>query len=137
VSLSGVVQLFAGRPVHPVGPDGRMALSDHLRELRGRILKISLVLLAAFVAGLFFFDQLFDLVIGPYHQAQETLGEDVTIPTVSGPGGPFLLYFKLCGLGAVIGTSVTGIVAALTLDSSHHARQGCPMAGRRGRARAS
>jgi sec-independent protein translocase protein TatC len=105
VSLSGVVQLFAGRPVHPVGPDGRMALSDHLRELRGRILKISLVLLAAFVAGLFFFDQLFDLVIGPYHQAQETLGEDVTIPTVSGPGGPFLLYFKLCGLGAVIGTS--------------------------------
>ena len=32
-------RLFVGKPVHPVGDDGRMALSDHLRELRARMLK--------------------------------------------------------------------------------------------------
>jgi sec-independent protein translocase protein TatC len=82
-----------------------MALSDHLRELRGRVLKIALALTLAFVVALFFFDQIFSLVIGPYNYAQEKLGENVTIPTVSGPGGPFLLYFKLCGLAALVGTA--------------------------------
>ncbi|HQR28246.1 MAG TPA: twin-arginine translocase subunit TatC [Nocardioides sp.] len=103
--FSGVVQLFSGRPVHPVGPDGRMALSDHLRELRARVMRVALALTLALVASLFFFDQIFSLVIGPYHHAQEALGEDVTRPVVSGPGGPFLLYFKLCGLTALVVTS--------------------------------
>lgn len=105
MSLSGVVRLFRGKPAHPVGPDGRMALSDHLREIRGRLLRAALVVSVAFVVALYFFDPLFALILGPYHQAQETLGEDVTIPTVSGPGGPFLLYFKICGMAAVVGTS--------------------------------
>jgi sec-independent protein translocase protein TatC len=104
VSITGVVRLFSGRPVHPVGEDGRMALSDHLRELRGRVLKSALALTVAFIAALFFFDQIFAVVIGPYHHAQQSLGEDVTRPTVNGPGGPFLLYFKLCGLAAVVVT---------------------------------
>ena len=82
-----------------------MALSDHLRELRGRIMKVAFAVTFAFVASLFFFDAIFDLVIGPYHHAQEVLGEDVTRPVVSGPGGPFLLYFKLCGLSALVFTS--------------------------------
>ena len=34
--ISGVLGLYAGKPQHPVGPDGRMALADHLRELRAR-----------------------------------------------------------------------------------------------------
>lgn len=105
MSLSGIVALFAGRPVHPVGADGRMALSDHLRELRGRILKVAVVLTVAFVAGLFFYSQILELVIGPYQQARDALGEDVSQPVITGPGGPFLLYFKLCGLAAVVLTS--------------------------------
>ncbi|HVX55590.1 twin-arginine translocase subunit TatC, partial [Nocardioides sp.] len=59
MSLTGVVDLVRGTPVHPVGPDGRMALSDHLRELRARIIKAALVLLIGFIVALFFFDQLF------------------------------------------------------------------------------
>lgn len=105
MAFSGVVQLFAGKPVHPVGPDGRMALSDHLRELRGRLMKVALVVTTALVVSLFFFDAIFDLVIGPYHDAQQALGEEVTQPVVSGPGGPFLLYFKLSGLAALVFTS--------------------------------
>ncbi|WP_183098338.1 twin-arginine translocase subunit TatC [Nocardioides pelophilus] len=105
MSLTGVVQLFVGRPVHPVGPDGRMALSDHLRELRARILKAALAITVAFVISLFFFDALFAVVNEPYQQAREALGEDRTVATTSGAAGGFLLYLKLCGLGALVGSS--------------------------------
>ncbi|MFT3871835.1 MAG: twin-arginine translocase subunit TatC [Nocardioides sp.] len=106
MSFSGVVQLFAGKPVHPVGPDGKMALSDHLRELRGRIMKCALVLTVAFIIGLVFYDQIFGFIMGPYKHAQQQLpGGTNSVATVNGPGGPFLLYFKIAGLAAVVGTS--------------------------------
>jgi sec-independent protein translocase protein TatC len=105
VSLSGVVQLFVGRPVHPVGPDGRMALSDHLRELRARILKVALIIVVGLAAALFFFDQLFDLIYDPYLQAQSKLPEGSTLPTTSGAGAGLMLYLKLCGLASIVGTS--------------------------------
>jgi sec-independent protein translocase protein TatC len=105
VSISGVVQLFLGKPVHPVGADGRMALSDHLRELRARVLKIALVVVTGLVVSLVFFDQLFDLVYGPYQQAQESLPAGSTEATTAGAAGGFLLYLKLCGLASVVATS--------------------------------
>lgn len=82
-----------------------MALSDHLRELRGRLIRIALALVLATGLCLFFFDPIFDAVLGPYNQAQRALGEDVTMPTTNGAGGPLLLYLKLCGLAALVGTS--------------------------------
>jgi sec-independent protein translocase protein TatC len=105
VSLTGIVDLVRGRPVHPVGPDGRMALSDHLRELRARIIKAALVLLIGFIVALFFFDQLFSLVYGPYKHAQESLPGGRTIATTEGAAGGFMLYLKLCGLASLVGTS--------------------------------
>lgn len=103
--ITGIVQLFVGKPVHPVGADGRMALSDHLRELRARILKIALVVIVGLAVSLVFFDQLFDLVYGPYQQAQEALPNGTTVPTTSGAGAGLLLYLKLCGLASVVLTS--------------------------------
>ena len=83
-----------------------MALSDHLRELRARILKIAVVLTVGLVVSLFFFDQIFQLVLGPYDDAQSALGESVNTPaTIAGAGGPLMLYLKLCGLVSVILTS--------------------------------
>jgi sec-independent protein translocase protein TatC len=105
LSLTGVVQLFVGRPVHPVGPDGRMALSDHLRELRARILKAALAITVAFVLALFFFDPLFNLVLDPYLAAQKSLPDGRTEATTAGAAGGFLLYLKLCGLAALVGSS--------------------------------
>lgn len=105
MSISGVVQLFVGRPVHPVGADGRMALSDHLRELRARLLKVALIILLGLAVSLAFYDQLLSLVYDPYRQAQDALGEEVTRATTSGAGGGLLLYLKLCGLAGVVGTS--------------------------------
>jgi sec-independent protein translocase protein TatC len=105
LSLSGVVQLFVGKPVHPVGSDGRMALSDHLRELRARLLKVALVVVVGFGLALFFFDPIFQLVLDPYLKAQEALPDGSTEATTAGAAGGFLLYLKLCGLAALIGTS--------------------------------
>ncbi len=104
--ISGLVGLYVGKPQHPIGPDGRMALSDHLRELRARILKIVTVLVVGLVVSLFFFDPIFELVLTPYKQAAESLGDDVdTQATIAGAGGPLMLYLKLCGVVSVIATS--------------------------------
>ena len=104
--ISGLVGLYVGKPQHPIGPDGRMALSDHLRELRARILKIVTVLVIGLIVSLFFFEQIFNLVFEPYKQAADSLGDDVdTQATIAGAGGPLMLYLKLCGTVSVIATS--------------------------------
>jgi Tat protein translocase TatC len=105
VALRGIVRLFSGKPVNPVGDDGRMALSDHLRELRARILRVVLTLIVALIVALFFFDPLYDFVYGPYKHAQDVLPKGSSIATTSGAGGGLMLYLKLCGFAAVIGTS--------------------------------
>lgn len=105
MSLPGVARLFIGKPVHPIGADGRMALSDHLRELRARILKSAFAIAATFVVALFFYDTLQDLVADPYNEARVALGEDRSMLTTDGPAGGFLLYLKLCGLAAIVASS--------------------------------
>jgi sec-independent protein translocase protein TatC len=104
VALRGIYRLFSGKPVHPVGEDGRMALSDHFRELRARVLKVALTFLVVFVVSLFFFDPLFDFVYGPYEQAMENLPEGKSFATTSGAGGGLMLYLKLCGFAALVAT---------------------------------
>ena len=106
MALTGVVELFRGRPHHELGDDGRMALSDHLRELRARVLKSVTVVLLGTVVALFFFDQIFELILRPYEDAQAALGEEVsTTATINGAGGPLMLHLKLCGVAAVVLTS--------------------------------
>ena len=87
-----------------MGDDGRMALSDHFRELRARVLKVALTFLVVFVVSLFFFDPLFDFVYAPYGEAREALPPNSSLPTTSGAGGGLMLYLKLCGFAALIVT---------------------------------
>jgi len=83
-----------------------MALSDHLRELRARLLKSAVVILLGVVVALFFFDQIFDLVLKPYNDARQALGKSVkTDPVVGGVGGPLVLQLKLCGMVGLVATS--------------------------------
>lgn len=79
-----------------------MALSDHFRELRARILRVAFTFLVVFVVALFFFDQLFDFVYGPYERAMENLPPGSSFATTSGAGGGLMLYLKLCGFAAVV-----------------------------------
>ncbi len=83
-----------------------MALSDHLRELRARLIRCALVVVVAFSVALFFYDELFQLVLIPYNDAREQLGESVvTKVVVNDITGPLLLQLKLCGVVAVLASS--------------------------------
>jgi sec-independent protein translocase protein TatC len=106
MSVAGVIGLFRANPQNPTGDDGRMALADHLRELRARLMRSVLALVVALVVSLFFYDQLFDIIYRPYAIAREQLkGQVNTLPTISGAGGGLLLQLKLCGVAAIIVTS--------------------------------
>jgi len=83
-----------------------MALADHLRELRARLLRSVLVLVIALAIALYFYDQLFEVIYRPYDIARHQLqGKVSTLPTISGAGGPLLLQLKMCGVAAVVLTS--------------------------------
>ena len=82
-----------------------MALSDHLRELRARVLRVALVGIVAIGLALFFFDFLYELVYGPYQDAAEQLAEGTTFATTSGAAGGLMLYLKLSGFAALVVTA--------------------------------
>jgi sec-independent protein translocase protein TatC len=106
MTLSGVLDLFRVRPNGPVGDDGRMSLADHFRELRARLMKSLLALVVATVASFFFYDQLLDLVTGPFNHARDMLGSDTkTVIYVSGVGGGLMIQLKLCALSGVVVSS--------------------------------
>jgi sec-independent protein translocase protein TatC len=83
-----------------------MALSDHLRELRARLLRATVVLVAAFVVALFFYDELLELIRRPYDDAVLRLDGEVPSELVlGGVTQPLLLQLKLCGVAAVVASS--------------------------------
>ncbi len=104
MSVAGVFGLFRAAPQHPIGADGRMALADHLRELRARLMRVVAALLVAIVVALFFYDELLRLIFEPYRVAVSRLPGVKTQPTIGGVGGPLLLQLKLSGVTAIIAT---------------------------------
>jgi sec-independent protein translocase protein TatC len=105
MKVGSVLRLFR-TPGAPEGPDGKMALADHLRELRARLLRAVTVLVLGMVAALFLYDQTFDLIYAPYGDARRQLGEDVeTEAYIKGVAGPLLLQLKLSGVVALVATS--------------------------------
>ncbi|MDR7254388.1 sec-independent protein translocase protein TatC [Nocardioides sp. BE266] len=103
--LGGLVGLFRGGPRHDVGPDGRMALSDHFREFRARLLRCLLVFVVAFAIALYFRHYLLDGVFGPYEDAQEKLPNGITEATTSGAAAGLMLWLKLAGFAAIVVTA--------------------------------
>ncbi len=83
-----------------------MALGDHIRELRARLLRSVLVLIGLFAVALVFYNQLLELIMDPYNQAQEALGGQVrTEAYVKGATGPLMLQLKTCGIAAIVASS--------------------------------
>ncbi|NYE38053.1 sec-independent protein translocase protein TatC [Nocardioides cavernae] len=103
--IAGLVGLFKGRPHHDVGPDGRMALSDHFREFRARLLRCLLAFVVVLAVALVFRHELLELVYGPYEQARDKLPEGTTEATTSGAGAGLLLWLTLCGFASAIVTA--------------------------------
>ena len=109
MSIVGVVEVLRGKPRNPVGPDGRMALSDHFRELRARLIRSALMLVILFCVAIAFYSHLLELIQQPYNEARTALAHHhppiKTEPVINDATGGILLQFKLCGVVAIIASS--------------------------------
>lgn len=106
MAIVGALRLFQVKSPKGSGPGGQMALADHFRELRGRLMRSLAVFLVLLVVAFFFYDQLLDLVLNPYNDARKALGNEVqTKAYISGATGPFMLNLKLCGMAALIASA--------------------------------
>ncbi len=90
-------------------PEGRMPLMDHLRELRNRIVKAALALVAGMVIGLVFFRPIWSFITRPYCRAingcnTSSLGHTLA---VTSPLDGFYLHIKV---GFVVGVILTSPV---------------------------
>ena len=82
-----------------------MALSDHFREFRARLMRCLLVFVLVLAVALVFRHLLLDLVYGPYLEAQKQLPDGKTEATTSGAGAGLLLWLTLCGFTSAIVTA--------------------------------
>jgi sec-independent protein translocase protein TatC len=88
-------------------PEGRMPLFDHLRELRNRIVKMALALIAGMIAGFVFFDQAWRVIERPLcrttvdgHSGCATPGVNQLI--LNSPLDPFYLRVKVAFVVGVL-----------------------------------
>src|ERR1700750_2441254 len=88
-------------------PEGRMPLFDHLRELRNRIVKMALALIAGMTVGFIFFNQAWHIIERPLchtvvngHSGCRTAGVDQLI--LNSPLDPFYLRVKVAFIVGVI-----------------------------------
>ena len=89
-------------------PDGRMPLVEHLRELRNRLVKAILFIVAGMIAALCFSNATWNFVVHPFCSASisgmsgcRRLGDQLVI---SGVFDPFFLRLKIAFFLALIGT---------------------------------
>ncbi|WP_283136798.1 twin-arginine translocase subunit TatC [Rhizohabitans arisaemae] len=86
--------------------DGRMPLMEHLRELRNRLVKAMLGLVAGMILGYIYFDPIWAFVTDPYCEvpAARTLTGECSL-TVRAVFQSFFLNLKVAALFAVVASS--------------------------------
>ncbi len=89
-------------------PEGRMPLMEHLRELRNRLVKALLVLVAGMIVALIFSNPTIQFVMRPFcsatiggHSGCHTIGDSLV---VNGVFDPFFVRLKVAFFLALIGT---------------------------------
>lgn len=103
MALANALGALRSKPRTPGGEGGTMSLADHFRELRARLLRSVLAIVVATIISFFFYEQLIDLIKGPYDQAKEMLSEGTdTEIFVSGVGGGLMIQLKLCALSGLV-----------------------------------
>ena len=88
-------------------PDGRMPLMDHLRELRNRVVKVAIAIIAGGIAAWVFYDRIWAFMQRPYCQAVgyckvNTLGHSLFISNVM---DGFYLHIKVSIIAGAVITS--------------------------------
>ena len=88
-------------------PDGRMPLMDHLRELRNRVVRIALAVLAGAIVAWVFYDRIWSFLQRPFCQAVH--GCTLKVPghalILNGVMDGFYLHIKVSIIAGVIVTS--------------------------------
>jgi sec-independent protein translocase protein TatC len=85
-------------------PEGRMTLAEHLRELRSRLVKSILAIIAGGAVGIVFYNQILDWFIDPFTAAVAKLraeGLDATI-NFAGIADPFTVPLRLALLTGIV-----------------------------------
>jgi sec-independent protein translocase protein TatC len=83
-------------------PEGRMALREHLRELRRRVVRSALAILVGAVVGWFLYNQVFAGLVRPIRLIQAQRGAAQTSINFADPAGPFNLKVQLSILTGVV-----------------------------------
>jgi sec-independent protein translocase protein TatC len=88
-------------------PDGRMPLLDHLRELRNRVVKIALAIIAGGIVGVVFFHPIWNFMQGPYCRAVKGCTPNVVGHSLflTAPTDAFYLRIKIAVVAGAIITS--------------------------------
>jgi sec-independent protein translocase protein TatC len=88
-------------------PEGRMPFMDHIRELRNRVVKMALALVAGMTVGFVFFNQAWHVIERPLcsatirgHSGCRTLGVNQLV--LNGPLDAFYLRVKVALIAGVI-----------------------------------
>ncbi|MDT0379199.1 twin-arginine translocase subunit TatC [Streptomyces sp. DSM 42041] len=99
----------------PKDPEGRMPLVEHLRELRNRLMKAVLAILAVTVLGMVFYEQVADFLTEPMLDrigCEEGFGASATREacanlTINGLVGPFTVMLKIAlTVGVVLASPI-------------------------------
>jgi sec-independent protein translocase protein TatC len=98
-----MTMLRAGR-AQPRDPEGRMPLTEHLRELRVRLVRSVLAIVAGTVVAAFFYKpHLFNLVIDPFYKIKAE-HPDATL-NFGNVGDPFTFALKICAMAGLLAAS--------------------------------
>lgn len=84
-----------------------MPLAAHLGELRVRLTRSVLAVLAASILAAFFYDQLFDLITAPFQQISEEYEKEGATVTLNfgNIGDPFTFALKICAMAGLFAAS--------------------------------
>jgi sec-independent protein translocase protein TatC len=95
------------RAQHQQNPDGRMPLMDHLRELRNRVVKIAIAVIAGAIVAWAFYRPIWNFIQRPYCQAvtyckPNTFGHALIL---NGVMDGFYLHIKVAVIASIVCTS--------------------------------
>lgn len=93
------------KPKPPKTPDGRMALADHLRELRNRIFISIIAVAIGFTIAWNFYDEILQVLKQPFDDTVARLAEEQGLKAetvITNVAGPFLLQTKVSMVAGIV-----------------------------------
>ncbi len=89
----------------PPSDDARMSLTEHLRELRRRLLISVIVIVIGFVVGFVYYDEISKVLTDPYTTTVRRLAREQGVksePIIAGVATPFLLQMKVALVSGIV-----------------------------------